>query len=71
MASITVPFVALTLGLCFLAAGRRRQWWSRLPSRRRLVSGLASPVAETAILMAPPYTFIRCFNRDKQGVSSK
>ena len=28
-------------------------------------------VGETVILMAPPCTFIRCFNRGKQGVSSK
>ena len=28
-------------------------------------------VGETVILMAPPCTFTRCFNRDNQGVSVK
>ena len=33
-------------------------WWQKMvPSRRR-----------DCHLMAPPCTFIRCFNRDKQGV---
>ena len=28
-------------------------------------------VGETVILLHPPSTFIRCFNRDKKGVSAK
>ena len=37
----------------------------------RPVESAAVAVGETVILMAPPCTSIRCFDWDKQGVSSK
>ena len=46
-----------------------RVWWPRTRMYRTSTLGLA--VGETVILMAPPCTCSRCFNRDKQGVSVK
>ena len=52
---------ALFCGFFLLARAQAGLWWSRC--------GVAPD--ETVILMTPPCTFTRCFNRVKQGVSSK
>ena len=42
-----------------------------LPSQHLAVEDARLPVGETFILLHPPSTFSRCFNRDEEGVSAE